>query len=487
MVDLTMVSRNSKHDPEIKQQLKEIKRLQKEIEKKKRDYAKKTAEEAKKAQRVIASREAKVTQERLRRREELNKKIAEKKRQEERARKLEEKKTIKEEKKEARKLKVIAAKESRHKKIAAGKNFLKTKINNLKVYGKKATYVALLAGCAFVIYKSNVVQDTIADIHNKKLIEQSIKDNEMEEETVTPVVEVEEPVEVIEEEPVEEVIEEEPIEEEHEIVNTDLYDSGYDFDENITPEFLKDINPALSNDTAWLCIPGTNINYPVVHPTNTKIDEVEGLQEKIEQYMEENNVSYVVAEYAVVNDYYLKRNLTGEKSSEGTLHVDMYSQSLINHTKDLSDITVIYGHNNKNNSQFGQLDNWKNPSYNDEHSDGIIYLSDGYAYHVTFITSRIVSGDEVSVLHLQNFESYEEKKQFFNDIIAEAKEKGIFTKDEYDVQPDDKFVCLSTCSYEFNNARYLLYGKLDRIKVRDYDYNYNQDGYYVEESSTLHR
>lgn len=44
-------------------------------------------------------------------------------------------------------------------------------------------------------------------------------------------------------------------------------------------------------------------------------------------------------------------------------------------------------------------------------------------------------------------------------ILAELKQNTTFTSD-VTINDNDTFVTLSTCSYEFNNARYVVIGKL---------------------------
>ena len=84
---------------------------------------------------------------------------------------------------------------------------------------------------------------------------------------------------------------------------------------NINWEKLKQEN----NDFAgWLNIPGTNISYPVVMTND--------------------------------NDYYLSHDFWKKKSAAGTLFIDAYSPEGIDTTN-----LIIYGHNMKNRSMFGNL------------------------------------------------------------------------------------------------------------------------------------
>jgi hypothetical protein len=379
---------------------------------------------------------------------------------------------VKQEKHEAIQLKVVNAKESVYKKLSKAKSSLSS-IKNLKVSKTTSTIAVLLllgiSGYAFS--KTNFIQDKIADYKNEQLLDDASTHNS--EDTSIDISTDEASV-------LEEVEEVEEVVEEHETISTELYDSGYEFNEEITPDYLDNINPDFSTDTFWFTVPGTKIDIPIVHPNQYGIDEA-GLRS------EADKSGY--SDYRFANEYFLHHNLTGDYTTAGTAYLDAFNNSLSSHSNELSDNSVIYAHNMRNNSQFGDLDKWtkdSDQSFNQEHPFGIIYTNDGYGYKVTWITSRVVAGEDNSVLQIGNFESYDAKNTYIQDIIAEAKEKGWFTLDEYEVKEDDKFISLISCNYSFDNARYQLIGVLEKIKIRDIDSIYD-DGYYVEENSTYHR
>lgn len=81
---------------------------------------------------------------------------------------------------------------------------------------------------------------------------------------------------------------------------------------------LEEINPDV---IAWIEIPGLEISYPVVQGRD--------------------------------NDYYLHHLITGENHKSGSIFMDFHNQ------EDLSDRnTIIYGHNMKDGSMFGTLDQY---------------------------------------------------------------------------------------------------------------------------------
>lgn len=82
---------------------------------------------------------------------------------------------------------------------------------------------------------------------------------------------------------------------------------------------LEEINPDV---IAWIEIPGLEISYPVVQGRD--------------------------------NDYYLHHLITGENHKSGSIFMDFQNQ------EDLSDRnTIIYGHNMKDGSMFGTLNQYQ--------------------------------------------------------------------------------------------------------------------------------
>ena len=270
----------------------------------------------------------------------------------------------------------------------------------------------------------------------------------------------------------------------YEYIDTSYFeDSDYKFNSNITVDFLKESNPELSDSLAYIEINGTRVSYPIALPSESKIDEVDGLRNEIEG-------SNIPTE-TYLNSYYLHKDLDGKDSKYGTIYTDVHNDGLNSHFDELDDHTVIYGHNMKNGSMFHDIAYWKNDSkgkYNSKHPYAIIYTDDGYGYILKFIASRVISGTRYDLLHPGDFESVEEKQKYIKGIHDEAKENGWFAVDEYEVDEDDKLISLVTCVYDYDNARIQLIGEVEgKIKVSDLTKSEFKDGYNYVEKSTLNR
>lgn len=172
-----------------------------------------------------------------------------------------------------------------------------------------------------------------------------------------------------------------------------------------------------SDVVGWLYCPDTLINYPVVQGED--------------------------------NDKYLRADLDGNYLVSGTLFVD-YRNGLVGEDRNY----IIYGHNMKNGTMFGSLLKYKEQSYYDAHPE-IYYLTpDGY-YAIQLVTGLVVSKTEM--IYQANPDSEE-----FRDYLSNAVRKSTFQSDA-EITDADNLIVLSTCSYEYDSARYVVIGKLAPI------------------------
>lgn len=178
---------------------------------------------------------------------------------------------------------------------------------------------------------------------------------------------------------------------------------------------LEEINPDV---VAWLTCEGTEIDYPVVLGTD--------------------------------NDYYLRHLFTGERNKLGAIFIDYR-----NHGNFSDKNTIIYGHNMKDGSMFSSLTKYKNQNYYDSYPAMVLYTPDG-DYKIELFAGIIVDGNYESVRF--DFKNNHD----FQSYIDSLKKMSTFESNTL-VNADDQIVTLCTCSYEFNNARYALYGKLTPI------------------------
>jgi len=177
--------------------------------------------------------------------------------------------------------------------------------------------------------------------------------------------------------------------------------------EPIVNQSIIDMQNEVNADIiGWITVPGTLIDYP-----------------------------FVVAKD---NDFYLKRNIYKEQAAAGAIFMDCRN------APDFSDFnTILYGHNMKNRSMFGDLRSFADFDYLEASEYGTIFIKDNTFTLVPFACLVIKSNDAVI------YDPSAESGAFYDYIKQNAREYR-------EPDPAARVVTLSTCSYEFNNARTVL-------------------------------
>lgn len=156
-------------------------------------------------------------------------------------------------------------------------------------------------------------------------------------------------------------------------------------------------------------------------------------------------INYVVAQ-AEDNDYYLHRLLDGRTASGGTLFMDYRNSA------DFSDWnTMIYGHNMKNGTMFASLMKYQEPGYYEEHPNLYLYTP-GHRYRMELVAGYITSvTDKVYEIPATKVD---------RDTILEHAFRSSSFISGITIGEEDKLVTLSTCSYAYDDARYVVIGRL---------------------------
>ncbi len=168
------------------------------------------------------------------------------------------------------------------------------------------------------------------------------------------------------------------------------------------------------NAAAWIYCPGTEINNVIAQAED--------------------------------NEYYLHRLLDGTDAYAGTLFMDYRNK------RDLSGWnTVIYGHNMKNGTMFAGLQDYQDQEFYEEHP--VMYLyTPGKRYRLELIAGYRTDVND----RIYSIPASEEDKTA---ILEYACGKSAFVSE---VKPgeNDRLVTLSTCDYAYDDARYVVIGRL---------------------------
>ena len=173
---------------------------------------------------------------------------------------------------------------------------------------------------------------------------------------------------------------------------------------------------------AWLNIPDTNIDYPVMQ---TPDDE----------------------------EYYLYRNFFGEDDKNGTLFMDT-DCSLVQERNNL----IIHGHHMKSGAMFGSLEKYADADFGRAHSKIYLYTQDEVrAYEVLSVfQARVYKGktDKFRYYAYFSFDTQEKFDVYYNNI----KKMSLYDTN-VTAAYGDEIITLSTCAYHTKNGRFAVVGK----------------------------
>ncbi len=185
---------------------------------------------------------------------------------------------------------------------------------------------------------------------------------------------------------------------------------------------LYEANPDIA---AWLKIDDTIVDYPVMQADD--------------------------------NDKYLRHDFYLNYKEHGVPFLDFRvksGQSNINH--------IVYGHNMRDGQMFGVLPSYRDLSYYRSHPVihfDTVYEEAQWKIFGVFITNTLPEHGDVFQYH--NFVSPRNSAEF--DWFVDEVKKRSFIDTGVDVQSDDTLLTLSTCTYEFTEARFVVVAR----KVRE--------------------
>ena len=150
------------------------------------------------------------------------------------------------------------------------------------------------------------------------------------------------------------------------------------------------------------------------------------------------------------NQYYLKRLPDGSYSSGGSLFMDY-----LNEGDFTSEVTFIYGHNMKNGTMLQPILNYEKQEYYDKNP--VMYILTPEKNYKLELFAGILTGIESDVYTFA-FDTQEIKQAFIDSLV----ERSTFAPQRIP-SVEEKLVCLSTCAYDYADARYVVFGTLIEI------------------------
>lgn len=188
-----------------------------------------------------------------------------------------------------------------------------------------------------------------------------------------------------------------------------------DGEDNPTLKDLKKLNPDVK---AWIQVPKTNIDYPVVQGQ----DEME----------------------------YINKNVYGEFELSGAIFLSCLNKD------DFSDpYNLVYGHNMKNGGMFADVADFTNKEYFETHQKGKLYLTDA-TRKIRFFACMKVTAADAKIYHPDGY-----RKENLKDLLDYIQANAVQYRD-VNVADENSLIALSTCSEAETNGRVVLIGKLER-------------------------
>ena len=182
--------------------------------------------------------------------------------------------------------------------------------------------------------------------------------------------------------------------------------------DDIDFDALRKINPDV---IGWLRYEGTIIDYPVVQGEN--------------------------------NEMYLSMLFDRTWGGCGTLFADCITEAPFRQFN-----TIVYGHHMKDGTMFACLKELRDPEYCKKHSRLELITPEG---KFDLVIWAFLNEPSDSTIYTTNFKLEEDKQAYLNLIQGLA--SYITTAN---VTTEDRLVMLSTCAYEFEEARYIVVCKM---------------------------
>lgn len=189
-----------------------------------------------------------------------------------------------------------------------------------------------------------------------------------------------------------------------------------------------------------------------------KTVDFDNLQENVNKdiyawiYIPDTTIDYPVLQHASDNAYYLNYNLDGSRGYPGCIYTENYNR------KDFTNpVTVIYGHNMKDGSMFAGLHKYADSEYAESNPYIYIYTPDGMLVYEVF------SAHETTDEHILYAHNWFEQKSDFEKYIEESKDirsMGNVLREDVEVDGDDRVLTLSTCISAKPNNRFVVQGVL---------------------------
>ena len=179
--------------------------------------------------------------------------------------------------------------------------------------------------------------------------------------------------------------------------------------------------------------------------------EEENLYDKYEDYrgwikIDNTNINYPIVQ-GKDNSFYLDKDINKNYLSSGSIFMNYLNHGFNDEN------TVLFGHHMRNKTMFAQLKKYKEKEFFYGDNDIVIEVENDKVLKYKVFSAYVTDSKDNYIK--TNFDDKDQYKEFLEDIKNKSQYKS-----DIDVNENDKIITLSTCSYEFNDARMVVHGKL---------------------------
>lgn len=182
-----------------------------------------------------------------------------------------------------------------------------------------------------------------------------------------------------------------------------------------------------SDFKGWITVPNTNIDNPIYQTDN--------------------------------NDFYLNHNQKKQKSVYGALFFD-YKNVITESETDKN--LIIYGHHMKNGSMFANLTKYKQLSFYKQNPTvefSTLYKKSTYKVYAAFVLNASKADDDGYIYNISRKSFIADED--FDSWVEEARERSLISTG-VDVKNGDNIITLVTCTYDFDDARFVVMARETR-------------------------
>lgn len=164
-------------------------------------------------------------------------------------------------------------------------------------------------------------------------------------------------------------------------------------------------------------------------------------------------IDYPVMQDRTGEEYYLTHNFEGKDDNKGNPFISADAS-----IEPMDQNIVIYGHNVRDGSQFGDLDYYLDKKFYEKHP--VITFDTIYetgTYQIVAVVKTHVKQEDEAGFRYYWFRNYENRDEF-QDLLDFIEENRLYDTGEH-LSYGDTTIMLSTCEYTVNNGRLVVIAK----------------------------